>query len=84
MKILIEKSGVVYFQNGYETRLMVNQEDVLAILEEQLQKAEYPTDYDGRFAGKVKIEISCFEEAEDEERKEAQCEAGQAFAERGA
>lgn len=64
MKILIEKSGVVHFQNGYETRLMVNQEDVLAILDEQLQKAEYPADYDGRFAGTVKIEIGWFGEAE--------------------
>lgn len=58
--ITIEKAGVISLAYGYETGLKVNQEDLLQLLCEEIANAQPLTDYNGAFAGTVKIEIKFF------------------------
>lgn len=43
--ITIERAGVISLTRGYETGLQVNQEDLLQLLSEEIEKAEPPSDY---------------------------------------
>ena len=56
-KIIIERIGVVYFCPGYETVFRVDKVDLLEELADRLDASAHSTDYDGRFAGRVKIEV---------------------------
>lgn len=56
-KIIIEKAGVVYFCSGYETSFKVDKTDLLSELSDRLESSGHSTDYDGRFAGRVRIEV---------------------------
>lgn len=73
--IEIEKSGVIHIQNGYETYLRVDSDDLLVELEEAIENTPHNADYEGRFAGRMKIEIEFMEalraKEENEEREEA-------------
>lgn len=66
--IIIEKTGVVYFSEGYETSFKVDRFNLLAELAEQLEASGHSTDFDGRFAGRVKIEVEFLGEPMSEER----------------
>lgn len=58
--ITIERAGVISLTRGYETGLQVNQEDLLQLLSEEIEKAAPPSDYNGVFAGSVKIEVKFY------------------------
>ena len=60
--ITIERAGVINFENGYETRLKVNQDNILDELDEAISKANPPKDYNGAFAGWIKIEVGFYPE----------------------
>lgn len=55
--IIIERIGVVYFWPGYETVFSVDKVDLLEELADRLEASAHSTDYDGRFAGRVKIVV---------------------------
>ena len=55
--IIIEESGVVYFRNGYDASFTVDKTDLLSELSDRLEDSGHSTDYDGRFAGRVRIEV---------------------------
>lgn len=58
--ITIERAGVISLTRGYETGLQVNQEDLLQLLSEEIEKAAPLSDYNGAFAGSVKIEVKFY------------------------
>lgn len=58
--ITIERAGVISLTRGYETGLQVNQEDLLQLLSERIEEAEPMSDYNGSFAGSVKIEVKFY------------------------
>lgn len=68
--IVIEKTGVVYFHDGYESYLKVDSVDLLAELSEQLERSRHSADIEGRFAGRVKIEIEFLGEPKELENAE--------------
>ena len=45
-KIIIEKTGVVYFSEGYETSFKVDRFNLLAELAEQLEASNHSADFD--------------------------------------
>lgn len=58
--ITIERAGVISLTRGYETGIQVNQEDLLEVLREAIEKAAPQFDYNGSFAGSVKIEVKFY------------------------
>lgn len=70
--IIIEKTGVVYYYYGYETSFRVDSFDLLSELSKKLEASGPSTDYDGRFAGRVKIEIEFLGEQLEEESEDEQ------------
>lgn len=55
--ITIEKAGVISINGGYDPGIHVNQEDILWLLSNEIDKADPPSDYNGAFAGSIKIEV---------------------------
>lgn len=55
----IERTGVVDIHDGYEPYLRVNQENLIDMMLEAMEKvsAKPKTDFDGRFAGKITITV---------------------------
>lgn len=65
--IEIERTGVVHVQVGYETWLKVDRDDLLTELEEALDNTPHNSDYEGRFAGRIKIEVEFLSEFREKE-----------------
>ena len=63
--IVIEKTGVVYYYYGYETSFRVDSFDLLGELSQKLEDSGHSTDFDGRFAGRVKIEVEFLAEEQE-------------------
>lgn len=65
--IEIERTGVVHVQIGYETWLRVDSDDLLAELVEALDNTPHNSDYEGRFAARIKIEVEFLSEFREKE-----------------
>ena len=55
--IAIAKAGVVSVRCRYEEDIKVNQDDLLSLLEEELEKIKPKRDAEGKFAGRVTITV---------------------------
>ena len=55
--IVITKAGVVSVRCRYEEDIKVNQDDLLSLLEEELEKIKPKRDVEGKFAGRVTITV---------------------------
>ena len=68
----IERSGVVKIEDGYESDIKVNQESMIQALEEamEMHPIKTKTDYDGKFAARVRIEIEYLGDLESDAKEE--------------
>lgn len=57
MIITIERRGVVSVGYGYDSAFTVNSESLIALLEQEVKRASPEVNYNGEFAGRVKIEL---------------------------
>lgn len=55
--ITLEYTGVVKLNDGYSSDMQVNQVDIIQKLKETIDKIAPQCDYNGAFAGRVKIEV---------------------------
>lgn len=58
--IKIERAGVVNFYYGYNPYLRVNQENLLEMLADEIEKLNVPKDFTGAFAGRVSLEVDFY------------------------
>ena len=70
----VERTGVVKIEDGYESDIKVNQESMIQVLAEAMEI--YPikpkTDYEGRFAARIRIEVEYLGDLEQEPPKEGE------------
>lgn len=57
MIITIERRGVVAIGYGYDSAFAVNSQSLISLLEQAVKEAAPDTNYNGEFAGRVKIEL---------------------------
>lgn len=55
--VVITKTGVVSLRCSFEEDIKVNQDDLLSLLEEELEKIKPKKDSNGKFAGRVTIAV---------------------------
>lgn len=55
--IAITEAGVVGVRSRYEEDIRVNQDDMISLLEEELEKIKPKRDFEGKFAGRVTIVV---------------------------
>lgn len=62
----VTRAGVVQLP-GYDTSFLVNQDDIMQLIEEAVEKINPKKDYDGKFAGRVTVRIEVWGELEEKE-----------------
>ncbi len=68
----VERTGVVKIEDGYESDIKVNQESMIQVLTEamELHPIKPKTDYECRFAARIRIEVEFLGDLEAEPPKE--------------
>ena len=70
----VERTGVVKIEDGYDLDIKVNQESMIQVLAEAMEI--YPvkpkTDYEDRFAARIRIEVEYLGDLEQEPPKEGE------------
>ena len=69
----VERTGVVKIEDGYESDIKVNQESMIQVLIEamEIHLIKPKTDYEDRFAARIRIEVEYLGDLEEEPPKEA-------------
>lgn len=68
----VERTGVVKIEDGYESDIKVNQESMIQALTEamELHPIKPKTDYEDRFAARIRIEVEYLGDLEPDTPKE--------------
>ena len=68
----VERTGVVKIEDGYESDIKVNQESMIQVLNEamEIHPVKPKTDYENRFAARIRIEVEYLGDLETEPPKE--------------